>query len=279
MMRATDTTPVTPTMQKADVQQTLSKAIEMVYGENTGAAAAAATAAAATAAADKPEVLPEECSDDLPNACGSDGQWWLNAVKAPTVWAALPSSSYSSSPVPVMVIDSGIRTTHGDFDGVLDPDLTAQFQFPQTSSTDVDDQDTDGHGTHTAGIIYARWNNGADTAVGLAPKAQGGMCQCGSAYPTFCVTRCIKHAVEKGVKILNLSLSSLSSVRLDPDSPYRAAVEHFCEEGGLIIAAAGNDGADVTAQGSYVYPAAFAANLEGKAGLGSKLFMACMAGV
>ena len=70
-------------------------------------------------------------------------------IGAPAAWGV----TTGSSTVKVAVVDSGVDRTHPD----LFANLAAGYDFVDDDS---DPTDYDGHGTHVAGIIAARGNNG-----------------------------------------------------------------------------------------------------------------------
>ena len=81
--------------------------------------------------------------------------WGQFLLGIPTVWAKTQGKG-----VTVAILDTGCDLDHPDLvDAIVDK---ADF----TSSRSVDDED--GHGTHCAGIVGARKNNGG--FVGVAPK-------------------------------------------------------------------------------------------------------------
>ncbi len=167
----------------------------------------------------------------------------------------------------VAIIDSGIDLGHPD----LAPNLwTNQGEIPGNGVDDdgngyVDDvhgydfvdndgtpQDTNGHGTHVAGIVGARGGNGIGGA-GVAWQARLMAIRVldGQARgTTSAVAAGIRYAVDNGARIVNLSLAGPTST---PD--LEDAVRYAQARGVLIVAAAGNDGADLAS--SPTYPAAY----------------------
>ena len=92
----------------------------------------------------------------------SGNQWGLNFTNAPQAW----NIATGSNTVMVGVIDSGIQTNHPDLNGRVNTDLSRDFTLASPHiPTSV--MDTNGHGTHVAGIIGAQGNNGTGiTGVG-----------------------------------------------------------------------------------------------------------------
>jgi subtilisin family serine protease len=153
--------------------------------------------------ASKPSAVATECNNPLPNACPAAGAadlWGLNRIKAPQTWAALPGIVNANPSSTVMVIDSGVNEVHADLAANLVPALTVTaFEYPPQPVSTGDDSlgpltDPDGHGTHVAGTVFARWNNGAGTPVGVVGNALGGSCGCdtGRGLDDFCLNNCIR---------------------------------------------------------------------------------------
>jgi len=169
--------------------------------------------------------------------------------------------------VTVAIIDSGIDLGHPD----LAPNLwTNPGEIPGNGIDDdgngyVDDvhgydfvdrdgtpQDANGHGTHVAGIVGARGGNGVGgSGVAWHVRLMAVRVLDANAQGTTAgVAQGIRYAVDNGARVVNLSLAGPSST---PD--LEAAVQYAQARGVLIVAAAGNDGADLTT--SPTYPAAY----------------------
>ncbi|MPL97928.1 Subtilisin amylosacchariticus [bioreactor metagenome] len=89
-------------------------------------------------------------------------QWGMTAVRAPAAW----DRSVGSSNVYVVVIDSGIKYDHPDLIVNMGRDLEGHFGrvYLAESPVGYDPMDDNGHGTHVAGIIGAKGNNGIGVA-------------------------------------------------------------------------------------------------------------------
>lgn len=169
--------------------------------------------------------------------------------------------------VTVAIVDSGADLGHPD----LAPNLwTNAGEVPGNGVDDdhngyVDDvhgfdfvegdgtpQDGNGHGTHVAGIVGARGGNGVGVA-GVAWNVRLMIVRVLDAAArgnTTDVARGIRYAVDNGARIVNLSLAGPSST---PD--LQDAVAYAQARGVLIVAAAGNDGANLA--NAPTYPAAY----------------------
>lgn len=234
----------------------------------------------------KPATVPTECS---PNSCPNPGLWGLNEVRAPAVWAALPGQVNANPSASVMVIDSGIRTTHRDLAPNLVPNLVVTaigadgnaitpVRVPLTSPPA--NVNAMLHGTHVASILYGRWNNGGtDSPAGVVGNALGGSCGCainnGLDAEFFCYVQCLQYAVTSRVRVINLSWGFSFRVDNPPAyiNPMRDAISAFCTNGGIVTIAPNNGdkrpggnrqvGVNIILPGWRDYPAAFAAELAG----------------
>ena len=90
-------------------------------------------------------------------------QYALSLLDAETAWATATGNG-----IIVGLLDTGTDGTHPDLEGqLLDGyDPVEHYIFDASENSD-----TDGHGTHTAGIIAAKRNNGVGIS-GLAPDAK-----------------------------------------------------------------------------------------------------------
>ncbi|MEO1617758.1 MAG: S8 family serine peptidase [Planctomycetota bacterium] len=200
-----------------------------------------------------PIPLPE-----VPNY-GRSTDWNLNAIGAPEAWAA----GYTGQGVTVAVIDSGIDYFHSDLadntwrnpdEGFNDRDddgntLVDDLIGWDFVSDDALPEDGSGHGTHVSGTIAAL-RNGVG-ATGVAPDATIMPLRVldneGNGYVRDSELA-IYYAVDEGAQIINLSLSA------DFTQGMVDAVRYAARRDVLIVAASGNDGADVPS-----YPAVLSA--------------------
>lgn len=180
-------------------------------------------------------------------------QWHYPAINLPAAWDVVTGPNC----VIVAVIDTGIR---------FHPDLTwvAGFDFFSNDSDPTDPGCSTApnfsHGTHVAGIIAALTNNGTGVAgvnwrgIQIMPirvlGESGANCGVGT---TSMVADGIIFAADQGAKIINLSLAGSPSTTLED------AVNYAYGKGVTLVAAAGNENADITPppapppapQGSY----------------------------
>ena len=143
------------------------------------------------------------------------------------------------------IYGSGVKWGIVDSGYIEHPDL---LKLPQTQIVTVefpDPTDNNGHGTHARGIVEMQVNDAG--FIGIAPKGiphiAKGLGGDGSGSPYF-IAKCIDILVEKGCKVINLSLGS------DSDSPeLTKAINNAFDNGCLCVCAAGNSG------GKVIHPA------------------------
>lgn len=168
-----------------------------------------------------------------PDAALLRRQWALEMVNAPCAW----QRTTGSADVSVAVLDSGVDLTH--------PALVGRLRDDGYDFLDGDDEplDTDGHGTHVAGIIAATLAD-AEGVSGLAPgvsilpvrvlDSEGG------GDPDIAAG--IRYAADNGAQVINLSLGASLLLAADETSPeLDAAIEYAARSGSLVVVAAGND--------------------------------------
>jgi subtilisin family serine protease len=173
-----------------------------------------------------------------PNDFSSNWSW----VKISTdiIW---PDKSRNPT---VCVVDTGVDAYHADLKGkvVKGPDYVNGDRIPN---------DDNGHGTHVAGTISARLNNGAATVAGISTakilavkvlNSQG-------LGTSFGIASGIQYCADKGAKIINLSLGGYGASQAEYDALNYAENAR----GLLVVAAAGNDSTS-----DFFFPAAWASS-------------------
>ncbi|MDQ3722366.1 MAG: S8 family serine peptidase [Actinomycetota bacterium] len=171
-------------------------------------------------------------------------------IAVPSAWDLTTGSPTAS----VAVIDSGVASAHPDLRGQIATNRAERAGNGIDDDTngyvddvagwdfvagDPDPDDANGHGTHVAGTIAARGNDGVGI-VGVAPTTQimplraldangsGTLANILSAYG---------YAARNGARVANVSLGG--------DSPSRAERDAIAAAPGvLFVAAAGNGGSD-----------------------------------
>ena len=188
-------------------------------------------------------------------------QWALNepaAIGAPEAWTQTRGDG-----VIVAVLDSGVQLDHPDLAANLwtNPGEVAGNGVDDDHNGYVDDVhgvntidhsgnvgDDGGHGTHVAGIVAARGGNGVGGS-GLAPDARIMAIKVLDANTTGnseFLAEGIRYAVDKGARILNVSLNGDGS-----SSTLDDAIRYAGQKGATIVASSGNNGRDLDVKPSY----------------------------
>jgi len=241
----------------------------------TPAATAGTPATAATAAgAAESRIVAAEGADDtaVRPLAGGGGEctfpmkdqfegrpWPLQRVLFDQLWQETKGRTADGHPVRVAVIDTGVDNDNPQLRKAVDAGSGLNLLKPAEgrSKKELGDATTDpvGHGTKVAGIIAARPQPGTGF-VGLAPEAviipirQNDAESAGNAET---LARAIDYAVAEKADVINISQDT--SDPLDETSQLAGSVRKALAENIVVIASAGNDGADGKAKKTY--PAAF----------------------
>ena len=165
-------------------------------------------------------------------------QWGLAQVGAPNAWARSTGAG-----VKVGIVDSGVDLAHEDLVGAVVAS-TACLDGQCRGSA----QDDDGHGTHVAGIIGARKDNGRGVA-GVAPSSQLVVAkvfqQTNQGYVAYDddVIAGIKWVVDQGARVVNLSLGDFVPIvggLFGGDTSLKEGIDYAWSKGAVAVLAAGN---------------------------------------
>ncbi|PWW29420.1 putative secreted protein (Por secretion system target) [Cytobacillus oceanisediminis] len=143
--------------------------------------------------------------------------------------------------VKVGVIDTGVDASH--------PELKNKITANKNAMNPLKKGTPDSHGTHVAGIIGAEKGNGIG-GYGVAPNSEIVSIDVfnRSYYVTdYTIAEGILEAIRQKVKVINMSLGTYY-----PSPILKDAVQKAIDAGIIVVAAAGNDGANI-----LNYPASF----------------------
>ncbi|RPA88269.1 subtilisin-like protein [Ascobolus immersus RN42] len=149
----------------------------------------------------------------------------------------------------VAVVDSGIDYMHPDLGGGIGPDKKViggwdfvgdEWDGTNEFKADSDPMDTNGHGTHVAGIIAA---TGTSIVQGVAPDAKL------LAYKTFSalydytrddiLIEAFLKAYEAGADVISASIAAANGW---PEGAWATVASRLAEQGCFVSIAAGNNG-------------------------------------
>ena len=169
-------------------------------------------------------------------------------IDAPEGWEAAGLGGFpATGGVRIGVVDTGIDRTHPDLSGQTVACAQSLDMPIEVGQCD----DDNGHGTHVAGTIAAKANNGIGIA-GVAFNADLVVCKAlddSGSGSIADVANCIGWARSQGVKVISLSLEGGDSATVHD------AVANAWDggNGALVVAAAGNEG-DATLDFPAAYP-------------------------
>jgi hypothetical protein len=200
----------------------------------------------------------------------------FDAMNFPQVWHVATGSGSI-----VAVIDTGVQIDHQEFcdgaitcpDKIVFPrdvvDIPIMAGYARIDGIDYDDyddepEDDDGHGTHVAGIVGARFNNkgvvGAAYGVKIMPiraLAKFKDNQTGESVmtgTTLTIKLGVDWAVENGADVINLSLGA-SFVGTSSDFLMEQSINNAVAQGVLVVVAVGNK--SMNFEESQIIPAIF----------------------
>lgn len=189
------------------------------------------------------------------NNLGQDGGTKRADIDALEAWA----STKGSEEVVVAVLDTGVDYTHEDLAGNMwsRPDNLAAYTDDELGTindlhgyngTDsvADPMDTNGHGTHCAGIIGAEGDNGIGVSginqkVRIMPLKFLGRGGFGSTNDAI---EAINYAIDRKKKGVNVRIISASWGSTSKSKALEDTIRAAGDAGILFVAAAGNDGSD-----------------------------------
>ena len=175
-----------------------------------------------------------------PNDPGFVEQWGLTKINAPEAW----DITQGSGSVKVGIIDTGIAS-HPDFSG----NLVNGWSFNNSGTND-----TNGHGTHVAGIVGAVGNNnigisGISWYVSIVPLkfANNNNASIGNGGYSAEAILAINYAMNNGIPILNFSWWNYQN-----NTAFLNAINGYS---GLFVCIAGNANININSgNGSPNYP-------------------------
>ncbi|MCR5582100.1 MAG: S8 family serine peptidase [Eggerthellaceae bacterium] len=173
-----------------------------------------------------------------------DQSWMLDSVKARAAWelAGVDDAESGFSPVIVAVVDSGCNVNHPDLAG----NVVGAYNVVTGESGLSAMTDTNGHGTHVAGIIAATANN-AEGVAGVSYNAQ--------LYPVKVMTgrstdsaklaKAYSHLISQkqrgaNIRVINLSIGGYQTSTDVDDLQLMSYMNRAYQNGILTVCAAGN---------------------------------------
>ena len=193
------------------------------------------------------------CANRYCRLCSTDpyrsGQWYLDGSGTQSEGIRLSQQSVTSKKTPVIaVLDTGVNYNHPDLAGSMwnnpYPDKLSGTYGYDFGDGDADPMDTNGHGTHVAGIAAAQSNNGIGiTGISTAKIMAIKTCRGDSGEMTEAAIidayGYVRTAIEAGVNVKAVNCSWGGTY--DTNGVIERAIEAVGELGVLSVFAAGND--------------------------------------
>lgn len=168
---------------------------------------------------------------DAPNDPDYTKQWGLLQINTEPAWAR----TKGSNTVKVGIIDSGIDRNHPDLLGNV-------VKSHPIAPGCINDGDSNGHGSHVAGVIGAMTNNAQGIAGMNWSVSLYGYCVVSpTGYgSSLTISQGIQQAIADGVHVINMSLGGAILPGMDP--AVENAINQAAAKGIVLVAAAGNCG-------------------------------------
>ena len=202
----------------------------------------------------------------LPNDEFLDLQWHFTQLRLPTAW----DNTTGDPGVVVAVVDTGILSGHPDlagqlvdgYDFIRDPDVAADGDGidpdPEETANPTEPEPVAFHGTHVAGTVAARGNNGIGVAgVAYSSRLMPLRALGATSGTSYDVAQAVRYAAglpndsgqlpARPADIINLSLGGEGFSQVAQD-----LYQEVRDAGILLVASAGNEGTDTPS-----YPAAY----------------------
>src|SRR3990167_7997765 len=182
--------------------------------------------------------LPQYTVNSVAMSAGQKIDWGLSLLGVPELWKITRGEG-----VRVAILDTGISPLHHDLAPAIE--LAQDFTGSRSGYSDVS-----GHGTHCAGTIAARDNDGG--VVGIANQCSlliGKVLGDDGSGASSWIAKGIRWAADNKADIISMSLGSPY-----PDPQMKAAIDYAVGKGVIVISAAGNEGPGDNTTG---YPGGF----------------------
>ncbi|MBQ3597994.1 MAG: S8 family serine peptidase [Clostridia bacterium] len=159
---------------------------------------------------------------------------WMDKCSISEAWEL----SSDLNDIVIAILDTGIERSHGDLKNI---DILEGYDA--TLGKNGVYADSEGHGTAVAGII---------SSVAKGAKIYPVKVSSGGMVYSSALVEGIYNAVDNGADIINVSLGGYSYSVSEQN-----AINYALSNGCIVVAAAGNDGADASLAGKYFYPASY----------------------
>jgi thermitase len=177
----------------------------------------------------EPDLLVQPVATTANDAHYADA-WHLDTLNAPVAW-----DSSLGDGVTVAILDTGLDAAHPDLQGQLVPGWNMYDDNADTS-------DVHGHGTLVAGSVAAASNNSIGvTSIAWHAKIMPVRISGPDGWASFStIASGLTWAANNGARVANISYAVSGS------SSVTSAAEYMRSRGGVVCAAGGNDGSQLS---------------------------------
>ncbi len=197
------------------------------------------------------QLLKNKNEDSAPEP--EDLSWGLEAIN-------IAATDRTGKGIKTCILDTGLYKEHPDFEG-------RNIEGKSFIEGEVWDRDRNGHGTHCAGIAVGNISN-QGKRYGVANEADifiGKVLSDSGSGSTSGIIDAIDWALEKGCKVISMSLGAPTGIGENPSRIFERAGEKALENGCLLIAAAGND----SRRPNFIRPVSSPANAQSIMAIGA----------
>ena len=177
-------------------------------------------------------------------------QWGIDQIQAPQAW----DTETGKESVVIAILDTGVDHNHEDLAGNMWTDSNGYHGYDYVNiDNDPDDDHSQSHGTHCAGIAAAVTDNATGIA-GVSWKSKIMSVKVLDEFgegTLFDEIAGIDYAVDNGADIISMSFGTIDYPPI-PNGGERNAINDAYNKGCLLVAASGNDN-----QPYVAYPAAY----------------------
>ncbi|MBN2154919.1 MAG: S8 family serine peptidase [Candidatus Lokiarchaeota archaeon] len=163
--------------------------------------------------------------------------WWLDAIGVTNV-------PFNGSGIRIAILDTGIYSDHADFSSKSVPITHANFATFEGSRDPFDTGDTEGHGTHVAGIAGGTGASSSGKYKGVAPGALilnvKTLNNYGGIRDSDLLDAIDWIITQKNADIISMSFRTIR--QQDVYNPFSLIFDAAARNGIVSVAAAGNDG-------------------------------------